>query len=663
MFSPKGSLAPVHVSVLFSALAGGLAFAQTQFEDVSLDLGVEFIHFDGDFSYAMGGGMAWVDYDRDGDEDLIAASSNGRHALFRNDGDAFVDVADDAGLYDSLDTDSIGSLVFDHDSDGWIDVYFTNADPNELFRNNGDGTFTDVAPTLGVNSPAWSSCSAAADFDLDGDLDLYVGNYVQFLNFPYHFGYPNEFYRNVGTATEPAFEEQASLLGIDDRAVFGPSNPDYPQFISPVGQDTAGCTLSVVTPDHDEDGDPDLLIGNDFGQFVTPNRFYRNDVELGAGLAFTDVTVETGFDVRPHYNMGIAQCDYDHDGDWDYYKSNLGDNLLLRNDDGVFTEVVYDAGPVEGQSPNPGLLLSSWGSIFQDFDNDGWEDLYVSNGLIPAATFILNDEDAPNGLHFNAGDGTFTEVPYAESGADDQGAGRGVGAHDYDRDGFLDFYLMNNGAPGVGEAGDACRLFCNRTFDMGADGGSALLRLRSRADNWEAIGSTLVLEAGDLTLRRQVTADQIYLSSPSREVHFGLGAETTIDRLTVRWQTGRVQELVAIPAPIVAEVLEPVVLAEELLQPAWDPATEELELAVRVNNDSDQALFTAGILQIALPGGAVLVNLVESAVLLPGVVTLTRRIPVAAAIHDAFVGQPFTVRAYLVADGAVDSRTLDFLLP
>ncbi len=640
-----------------------VAFGQTYFEDVTLDLGVAFEHADGSFTYAMGGGAAWLDYDRDGDDDLLASSSDGRHGLFRNEGSSFTDVSASSGLFVSQLTDSIGSLVFDHDSDGWIDIYFTNADRNELFRNAGDGTFDEIGGSLGIDSDSWTSCAAAADFDLDGDLDLYLGNYIETLNFPYHFGAPNQFFRNVGTATEPAFEEQAVALGIDNTIVFGAGNPLFPQFLAPTGLPSGGCTLSVVTPDHDEDGDPDLMVGNDFGLFVSPNRFFRNDFAPGTGLVFADVTTQTGFDVRPHYNMGIAQCDFDHDGDWDYYKSSLGDNLLLRNDDGLFTEVVYDAGPVEGQSPVPGLLLTSWGTVFQDLDNDGWEDLYVSNGLIPAANFILNDEDAPNGLHLNNADGTFTQVPYADSGADDQGAGRGVAWYDVDRDGLLDFYQMNNGAPGVGELGERCALYRNTAASLGEVGSYARVRLRSRADNWEAIGSRLVLEAGDLTLRRQITADQIYLSSPSREVHFGLGDNAFVDRVSIDWQTGVHSELVDLPAPVTGEVLEPIALMTELLDPVWIPSEAHLRFQVRLVNTTDAPLTVSGLLQIALPDKTSVVDLPSSATLPPGETLVTQVLRVAPEVHALFEGQPFRVRAYVVADGGVDSRALDFLLP
>ena len=173
---------PLLLALLVLPASGQLG---PHFSDASEDYGVLFEHFDGAFAYQMGGGVAWLDMDVDGDEDLLVVSSDGRNALYENKGDgSFENIAQTAGLFLTDVSNAIGVTVADYNQDGLPDIYMTNAGPNYLFRNNGDKTFTDVAPELGLDSDRWSSVSAWADFDRDGDLDLYVGNYVDGLNFP-----------------------------------------------------------------------------------------------------------------------------------------------------------------------------------------------------------------------------------------------------------------------------------------------------------------------------------------------------------------------------------------------------------------------------------------------------------------------------------------------
>lgn len=661
---------PRRQAALLGLLIGatGAAHAQTtKFLEVGESWGIDFNHSDGAFSYAMAGGVAWFDFDNDGDEDLYCTSAQGRASLFRNDGPGqFTDVAVAAGLVQSVFSEDIGVIALDYNADGWQDLYVTSAQSNRMFQNQGDGTFVDVAASLGVDSSRWSACSAAADFERDGDLDLYVGNYVDVLNFPYHFGEPNELYINAGTPQAPNFSDQAPALGVDDTVVFGPSLPEYPQYVSPEGLPTAGCTLSICTLDYDEDGDADLMVGNDFGEFVSVNRQFRNDLDLGAGLAFTSVEEATNFDERPHYNMGIVGADYDHDGDWDFYFSNLGDNLLLRDDGGTYSDQTFSAGPVEGQSKvDLSALLSSWGIVFEDLDNDTWADLYVVNGLIPAATFIYNDFRAKNGLHINNGDGTFNEIAYDESGADDEGAGRGVAVHDVDRDGWLDFYVMNNGAAGVAVPDDRSRMYINQMVLENPERDFLQVRLRARDQgNWQAFGSRVELESDGLVQKRQVLCDPVFLSSSSREVHFGLGVDPIVERLDIQWASGTFQRLVSIPSRLQVELLEPVSTIESMGRPVYDAQAAALPVSATLRNSDSQDQLSGVLFQFYASATGNLVTQVIGAAVVPAGQTaeVTAQVPLDAATFAAFQGVGLELRAYAVAADAFDSRSLQFNL-
>ncbi len=522
------------------------------FTDASDEAGVTFKHAEGFATFMMAGGSAFLDVDADGDDDLLITRGNGQHGLFENVDGVFADITAGSGLDTVVVLDVLGLAVGDANADGLPDVYLTAHGENAMLVNLGGGVFADVTAAWGLaDIPMFSSSAAWADFDRDGDLDLYVGNYLAVISFPYHGGAPNRLFVNIGTATEPFFEERAHGLGVAGWTTYGEPWPGF-EFGAP-GPDlaTAGCTLSVCTADYDDDGDADLLIGNDFGMFVAPNVLYRNDTPPGGPLAFTDVSTETGWNAVWQYNMGVNPSDYDGDGDWDFYLSDLGANALLRNDDGVFTPVTAQAGPVEGLNEAGDLLLTSWGTLFADFDNDGWEDLYVVNGFIPAASFIANEVRAPNHLWRNLGDGTFALVP--DSGLEDEGVGRGVTLSDVNADGRLDLHLMNNGDLAFSAPSDRCRLFVNQgsadaagggaTTGSTTTGGAVTLRLAAVFGHPEALGARVDAWVGEHRMRRQLRADPVFLSSASRLLHFGLGESDVLDRLTVDWPSGTHQEL------------------------------------------------------------------------------------------------------------------------
>ena len=648
----RASLIPI------AGLLAGTALAQgPHYTDQSAARGLEFAHFDGAFAYAMGGGCGWLDLENDGDEDLFAAGSDSRHALFQNDGTGhFTDIWQGSGLNANPFGSTIGVAVADYSGDGFSDIFVTSTGPNQLFRSNGDGTFVDEASSAGMVEWGWSTSASWADFDQDGDLDLYVGNYVKGLSFPYHFGEENYYYENQSAGGTTTFVEKAAALGIGDTGVFGPTLPGYP-YIAPTGSPTAGCTLSVCTLDDDEDGDPDLMVGNDFGQWVLPNRYYRNDVDLGGGLVFTDISATNNFDQWGHYNMGINPADYDHDGDWDLYMTNLGDNVMMRNDAGTYSEVAASAGVLEGLNDQGTLLLSSWGTIFGDVNNDGWEDLVVSNGLIPAAMFIMNEARAEDHVLLNNADGTFTRVDPIQSGMNDPGAGRGIAMVDLDTDGFLDHYVMNNGAVGASEPDDRCRFYRNEG-SLATPGQHNWLELDlvGRFGNTEGLGANLTATDDVTTWKRQVLGDPVFLSASSRMVHFGLGASDQVD-VTIDWPLGGRQELVGVPAGHRFEVIEPAVRLDSIDPPVWNGT--QYVLTADLTNADPIAVHAADIafnLHLGQDGPLVL-----SVPMRVSMNPLEQRqvdlvLPATPALHAALAGLTLDQRVYVGAAQAIDSR-------
>jgi len=511
------------------------------FVDVTEQAGITFKHSYGDFDLSnivegTGAGATWFDYDGDGDLDLylVCGSWNrevndnrGRrlrgkltNALYKNNGDGtFTDVTKQAGVGDK--GFGFSASAADYDGDGDLDLYVCNYGPNVLYRNNGDGTFTDVTEEAGLREPRWSLCAPWFDYDGDGDLDVYVANYLQydagkFRSFYAAKGYPgplsysgqpDALYRNNGDGTFTDVTKQAGLYRPNGRA------------------------MSATVADLDNDGLLDIYVPNDAMQ----NYFFRN---LGNG-AFKEEGLELGLAFgeggQGVSSMGPAVGDIDRDGRLDIYIPDMGYGCLLLNRGGYFIDVTAPTGLalVCGQ-------YTGWGGLVFDYDNDGWVDVFVANGN---AHHEYPEEDV---LMRNTGKGKFEDVadrsgPYFRR----KYVGRGAAYADYDNDGDLDLIVVN--------LNDRPRLLRN-------DGGNrnhwvsvaAYLEDGKR----QAIGARVTVKAGGLTQIEDVIPVRGYLSQVDWRVHFGLGQNDTVELLEIKWPRGGVTRLADVKSDRIVTVVK-----------------------------------------------------------------------------------------------------------
>ncbi|MGB0652046.1 MAG: FG-GAP-like repeat-containing protein [Thermoplasmatota archaeon] len=495
------------------------------------------------FPEIMGSGGCFFDYDGDGYEDIYLVnqyynpenpySDPWRHLmdphnkLYRNNGDGtFEDVSAQSG------TDSrafgYGCTAADYDADGDLDLYLANFGDNELLRNNGDGTFTDVTAAAGVAKgdqagcgvdPCMSILSAWADYDLDGDLDFFVGNYVQ-TNFeeltrgPEHHGSQlNWLFRNNGDGTFTEVGEQAGVEGI----------------MAEPTQHLRSDTLGALWSDMDLDGDLDLYVAND----LTPNEFYVNN---GDGT-FSDHSISSGLD-DDRAGMGVASGDFDRDGYPDLYFTHYQNqfNGFYRNNGDLTFEDWSGYGDLQVETPFVG-----WGTAFVDLDRDGDLDIVAANGHTESATPDYEQEtlvfyNVPDAL--GPGGRGFVDVT-AESGPGitAEKVTRGAAFADYDLDGDTDILLVNNN-------NDTVQLLRG----SGVTNQWLSVLLDGDAPNTFGIGARVLATTGTITQVLELQAGSSYESQNSMRLDFGLGDATVVDKLTIHWPDGLMTETLDIAA-------------------------------------------------------------------------------------------------------------------
>ena len=524
-----------------------LEAAAIQFVDVTEKSGINFRHVNGaEGAYrlpeTLGAGGAFFDADNDGFLDIYLVNSGywdkppsakqAMSALYRNNGDGtFTDIAKTARVA-NLGNYGQGAACADYDNDGNVDLYVTNFGANVLYRNNGDGTFTDVTVSAGVGDPGWSSSACFLDYNSDGYLDLFVVNYLVYsLDVPYlpcgedgihtychpslFEGAPDRLYRNNGDGTFTDVSQAAGVAGI--------------------GGMFHGKGLGVVSADFNNDGAPDLYVAND----DTRNDFFYNngdgtfsEISLLAGCAYS-------FNGVAQAGMGVTVGDYNNDSWLDIFVTNLSyeTNALYRNNgDGTFTDVIYEA-----HLGKESYLYVGFGTGFLDADSDGWLDLFIANGHI-----IDNIEDTHDILTYrqldqlfrNNGDGTLQEI--SDSAGDyfqRPAVSRGTIFGDYDNDGDVDVLVTQNNGPAT--------LLRNETTPQN---NWITIKTVGMISNRDGIGTRLTMTAGGHTQIREVNPGSSYMSSHDARCYFGLGTNTTVDRLEVRWQSGVVQVFENLPA-------------------------------------------------------------------------------------------------------------------
>ena len=533
-------------TILFFTLMTS-APADIKFVDATAAAGITFQHIDGRTGEkflieTLGSGALFFDFDADTHLDLYVVNATSipppvaeqtsqtqhpRNILYHNNGDGtFTDVTDRAGVGDT--GYGVGCAAADINNDGYPEIYITNYGRNILYHNNGNGTFTDITQQAGVGDERWGTSCAFLDYDVDGDVDLYIVNYMKYaiaenrwwetrgirtycsptdqIAGSHFVGEPDVLYRNNGDGT---FTDVTKASGISHRAL----------------------GLAVAVGDYDNDGYPDIHIAND----MEADLLYHNNGD-GTFTETADLT-GTGYDGNgfPGSGMGSAFGDYDNDGYLDLVVSNASSLpvILYQNEStAFFTDVSFTVGIGAVTLP-----YFKWAVEFFDYDNDGLLDLFVANGHLQENIALFSDSTYPQSdllfhntrrqdstYHFRdaSAEVGLTRLPKMVS--------RGAAFGDYDNDGDIDIFLNNSNQPAT--------LLRN-------DGGNSnhwlTIQLIGTQSNASGIGTKVIVEAGDLSLYKEVHSGASYLSQSDLRVHFGLGKQTEIDTLEIRWQSGHIE--------------------------------------------------------------------------------------------------------------------------
>ena len=529
----------------------GLPFA-AQFTDVAAEAGLhEIVVYGGIRSKqyiieTVGCGVAFLDFDRDGWLDIFLLSgtrmgepsAGATNRLYKNNRDGtFSDVTDKAGLRRTGWASAI--TVGDYDNDGWDDLFITYYGQNVLYRNNGNGTFTDVTAKAGLltqGEPQWGSGCTFLDYDRDGNLDLYVAHYVDLHmdRLPRPGANPYCTYKGVPVNCGPRG------LPMPYNTLYRNQGDGTFRDVSTVSGITSSphtYAMTVAAADFRRSGWTDLYVASD----STPSLYLRNKgdgtfVEEGAerGVAFSADGAEQA-------GMGVAVGDYNLDGRLDLFKTHFSDdtNVLYRNDgDGNFTDVTIPAGfGVETR-------YICWGTGFADFDNNGWPDLAVVTGSVypeVEAQFPEYPLKTPRLLFRNLGDGRFEElIAEAGPGIAAPHCSRGCAFGDFDNDGDVDMIVVNLNEPPS--------LLRNDSVGPGPGKGNWVkVLLVGTKSNRSAIGSTVLVTYGGRTQAQAVLAQSSFYSVNDRRLHFGLGANAKAD-LEIRWTNGLVERYTGIAA-------------------------------------------------------------------------------------------------------------------
>ena len=529
----RGILLTPFLSLLIVGVVSA-QFDQPIFRDVSAEAGITATHRGiWDDSEALQGylaiGQAWGDYDRDGWVDLFVTGNLDPNVLYRNNGDGTFSVSAHTEALSLPDMPSGGATWADYDNDGWLDLYVVNYGANRLFRNDGGAGFVDVTLQAGVGDRGKGTSAAWGDYDSDGWLDMYLTNWSCFPECdPVDFtAQQDRLYHNNG---DGSFTDVTASL-------------DYAM--------TLGAGFAPAFLDYDGDGDSDIYVVNDKLHNEIGNVLWRND---GAGCGhwcWTNVSAESGSDLIIN-GMGLDASDYDNDGDLDMYVTDMvyQMHLLMNDGAGGFRNRARSSGSAINMGPDNGV---GWGAIFFDYDNDGWQDLYVAatnyHQTFPelVVSFMNPRADA---LFRNDRHRGFQDVS-AGSGIDEAMATLGVAYADYDRDGDLDLV--------TGNWNSGYRLYQNQGsgknwLSLELRGGAPSLNPspthqgETFAVNRDAVGTQVYVTGDDgIEQLQSVTIGSGLGGNNQLGLHFGLGEATSVD-LRIVWSNGVECSFEAMPA-------------------------------------------------------------------------------------------------------------------
>ncbi len=552
------------IIIFVSVICSQLTLAQSdvcqdrkipQLTDIYEKTGIKFVHTSApEKKYiveSMSGGVLMIDYDRDGFVDLYFTNAptvemalknqKSKSSLFRNNGNGtFSDVTDKAGV--GFPGYAMGGAVGDVNNDGFPDMYITCLGGNVLYKNNGDGTFTDITKQAKVADGRWSTGAAFGDYDGDGFLDLVVANYVDFkLNDLPGFGsLPTCKFRGIDVQCGPR-----GLKGAGDSLFKNNGDGTFTDVTKQAGlTDSEGFYgMQPVFSDFGNTAKLDIYTAND----STPNFFYQNsgkgnfeEIGLLSGTGVSGDGSEQG-------SMGVAVGDYLHSGKFAIYTTNFVDeyNTLYRNNGNYdFTDVSFSAKVAQASRPYVG-----WGTGFFDLDNDTWLDLFVVNGHVyPQMDQISSGAKYRQGklLFINQGDSTFCNATtQGGSALSELRVSRGAAFGDLDNDGNVDIVVGDlDGSPMILK-NEGEKLNHWISLELGAKQGNPL-----------AIGARIKITTGKIVQTEEIRSGESYISQNDLRVHFGLGKALKADLIEIRWNSGKTETLKDVPADKFYAVLE-----------------------------------------------------------------------------------------------------------
>ena len=528
------------IATVISLLYYTAVFADQIFIDVTASAGLTFEHTDGRsglrlFNEFLGSGGGFFDYDGDGDLDIYLVNGatqtdqeqdkTPHNVLYRNNGDGtFTDVTETSGVGSTAY--GTGATVGDYDNDGDLDLYVTNFGTDQLYQNNGNGTFTDVTTHTRVGNPNWGTSCAFADVDNDGYLDLYIANYAEYTPENDIRCEERGVHVYCGPHAYPAVHD--TFYKNNGDGTFTDASTLYrPADLTP--QHGLGVTFG----DYDADGNIDLYVAND----QDPNFLFQNsgtgnflEVALISGVCYNDMGKEEA-------GMGTDFGDYDNDGKLDLTVSNYQTetNTVYRNYDSTFfTDNTITSGIAE---VTHGYL--GWGIRFFDYDNDGHQDIFVANGHLMDNINVLEKHvtyPQRNLLFRNLGDGTFGNVTSETDGLALKKVSRGAAIGDYDNDGDLDILVTN----------------CNQRPDLlqnavGNRNNWIQVQVVGQKSNRSGIGARIKVVTGTHIQYREVQSGGSYLSFHDLRAHFGVGKAEQIDLVEIRWTNGHIDSGTLLP--------------------------------------------------------------------------------------------------------------------